>query len=88
MYHRVVALNIRNPHTLDALRQLAAMTHSPMTVALDQAVTERLAQLRRDREEQRTRLVAICADAARRWPAAGRTGDPTADLYDDSGIPA
>ena len=51
-----MALNVRNPNTLDALRNLAQITGEPMTVALDQAVRERLARVRAEDPERLTRL--------------------------------
>ena len=83
-----MALNVRNEHTLDALRELSRITGSPMTTELDCAVTERLERLRRRRVERLARLAAICADAADRWPEDQRTDDLTAGLYDDRGLPA
>ncbi len=87
-YIRYMALNVRNPNTLDALRNLAQITGEPMTVALDQAVRERLARVRAEDPERLTRLQQICADASARWPSRQRHGDLTADLYDDLGQPA
>ena len=87
-YIRYMALNVRNPNTLDALRNLAQITGEPMTVALDQAVRERLARVRAEDPERLTRLQQICADASARWPSRQRHGDLTAHLYDDLGQPA
>lgn len=87
-YIECVALNIRNENTLDALRQLATITGQPMTSELELAVTERLERLRTRKAQRLTRLERICQETAQRWPADQRTGDPTAILYDDSGIPA
>ncbi|MEI6620840.1 MAG: type II toxin-antitoxin system VapB family antitoxin [Actinomycetes bacterium] len=83
-----MALNIRNESTLEALRELAAITGRPMTTELESAVVERLARLRTRKADRLVRLQRICQDTAQRWPSAQRSGDLTDALYDDRGIPA
>jgi antitoxin VapB len=83
-----MALNVRNPDTLDTLRRLAEITGEPMTVALDRAVNERLTRLRAEASDRLPRLRQISADTSARWPDDQRVGDLTASLYDDLGQPA
>ncbi|MGZ4617871.1 MAG: type II toxin-antitoxin system VapB family antitoxin [Frankiaceae bacterium] len=83
-----MALNVRNPDTLDSLRRLAEVTGEPMTVALDRAVKERLTRLRAQATDRLTRLRRIAADTSARWPDEQRAGDLTSSLYDDPGQPA
>ena len=83
-----MALNVRNPETLDSLRRLAEITGEPMTVALDRAINERLRRLRAQAADRLPRLRQICGDTSARWPDDQRVGDLTSSLYDDLGQPA
>ena len=61
-----------------------------MTSAIEVALAERLERLHEKDDGVSGRLAlidAIAQDSARRWPQTARSGDLSAELYDDEGIP-
>jgi hypothetical protein len=97
-----MALNLKNPRTLHAIDELARLTGESKSEAVASAIEARLAALlaadeaahAADRGSPRDRLRALMADAAPRFARAGlgadsegRHIDPTAELYDDAGLP-
>lgn len=82
-----MAINIRNPNTLEAARRLSEITGEPMTVEIEKAVQERLDRLRRHDRDRLTLSKRLRKDASTRWPERLRTGDPAAALYDEKGLP-
>ena len=96
-----MALNLKNPRTLHAIDELARLTGESKSEAVASAIEARLAALVAANEAARAadrpprdHLRALMADAAPRFartgPGAdseGRYVDPTADLYDDAGLP-
>ena len=96
-----MALNLKNPRTLHAIDELARLTGETKSEAVASAIEARLAALVAADESAhaadgapRDRLRALMADAAPRFAHAGlgadsegRYVDPTAELYDDAGLP-
>lgn len=83
-----MSLNIKNEHTHGLVRELARLTGESQTTAVDVAVRERLARVRRLRGAGLAdRLLAIGADAAHRLPEDLRTVDHGDLLYDENGLP-
>lgn len=83
-----MSLNIKNEETHRLVRELADLTGESQTAAVEVAVRERLAQVKRLRSAGLAdRLLAIGADAAHRLPEALRTADHGDLLYDESGLP-
>lgn len=81
-----MALNIKDPATHAAVKQLAAITGESQAQAVAIAVQERLARLQRD--ELQDRLLGIGRRAASRMSAETRRIDHGTLLYDDQGLPA
>jgi antitoxin VapB len=83
-----MSLNIKNEDTHGLVRELARLTGESQTAAVDTAVRERLARIRRLRGAGLAdRLLAIGADAAHRLPEQLRTAEHGDLLYDESGLP-
>jgi antitoxin VapB len=80
-----MALNIKNSETHRLVQQLAKLTGESQTVAVKNAVQERLNRLRRRKESLSDRLLAIGRDCA------GHLKDKSVDhaelLYDELGLP-
>jgi hypothetical protein len=96
-----MALNLKNPQTLQAIDELARLTGESKSQVVASAIEARMAQFlaadEADRAAKATpedRLRAIVADSSARFARAGlgvdrrgHFGDPAADLYDDAGLP-
>lgn len=96
-----MALNLKNPQTLQAIDQLARLTGESKSEAVASAIEARLTALLAERESTRAtvgtpgdRLRALIADSSQRFARAGlgadssgRFADPTAEMYDDAGLP-
>lgn len=83
-----MALNIKNEETHRLVRELAAMTGESQTVAVTRAVRERRDRLHSvDGATTSDDLLGIGRDVARRLPSSWFGEDPTAELYDDRGLP-
>jgi hypothetical protein len=98
-----VALNLKNPRTLEAIDELARRTGLSKSEAVASAVEEHLAELLRKEagggaqtaDERLTRIQALALDSGTRFAAAGAGRDPatgrfpdlTEDLYDAAGLP-
>jgi antitoxin VapB len=83
-----MALSIKNAETERLARELARETGEPVTTAVTAALAARLATLRTSsaaREQRAERLRQLTADTAARW--GDDSSDPTADLYDERGLP-
>lgn len=81
-----MALNIKDPATHEAVKQLAAITGESQAQAVTTAVQERLARLQRD--DLQARLLAIGRRAASRMSPETKRLDHAALLYDEQGLPA
>lgn len=79
-----MAMHIRNPRTHDVVKQIAALTHQTHEEVVLSAVEEHLRTLAVD-----ARVQQIIDDGAAIGRMAGLEPgvDPTADLYDESGLP-
>jgi hypothetical protein len=96
-----MALNLKNPRTLSAIDELARLTGESKSEAVASAIEARLAELTSAQDASRTgegtsrdRLRTLIADSAPRFTRAGLGADgnghfpdPTAELYDDAGLP-
>lgn len=83
-----MSLNIKNKRVHDLTRELADLTGESMTEAVEIAVTERLARIRRERDSGLAeRLLAIGRDAAAHIKEEYRTVDHADLLYDERGLP-
>lgn len=81
-----MALNIKDPTTHEAVKQLAALTGESQAQAVAVAVQERLARLQRD--DLQARLLAIGHRTAARMSPQTKQIDHATLLYDDRGLPA
>lgn len=96
-----MALNLKNPRTLQAIDDLARLTGESKSEAVASAIEARLAEVlaadaatRAAGVSAQDRLRVLVADSSERLARAGlgaqsggRFGDPTVDLYDDAGLP-
>lgn len=81
-----MALNIKNDETHRLVRQLAKITGESQTIAVKNAVQERLNRLRRRRGESLSdRLLAIGRDCAAHLK--DKSVDHADLLYDERGLP-
>jgi antitoxin VapB len=84
-----MSLNIKNPEVHDLAREVADITGESMTVAVREALRERLQRLQTDEVSHLAdRLVVIGQDCAQRLPQAVRDAEHGELLYDESGLPA
>jgi antitoxin VapB len=84
-----MALNIKNPEAQRLARELAALTGESMTAAVTEAVRERLARVRRERQPPRAaHLLAIGKDCAVHLKGPSRSIDHADLLYGANGLPA
>ncbi len=82
-----MALNIKNPKTLELARELARRRGESVTQAVTQALQETLERSKADKVEDLTaRLMAIARDCAAHLNEASRV-DHGELLYDDEGLP-
>ena len=81
-----MSLNIKNPSVHALARRLAAETGTPMSVAIETALREKLARLDRAREVE-----AVVARVRRMVEESGPTppgvSSDHSDLYDEAGLP-
>ena len=96
-----MALNVKNPRTLEVIHELAQLTGQSKADAIRSAVEARLQQLLSAHAEASTSdttttdlLQALIADTSGRFTRAGLGArpdgsylDPISDLYDDAGLP-
>jgi antitoxin VapB len=83
-----MSLNIKNEETHRLAKQLAQLTGERLTVAVNEALRERLARLRQERRGSLAdRLVAIGRDCAAHLTDDARSMDHGEFLYDEDGLP-
>ncbi len=83
-----MGLNIKNEDTHRLVRELAALTGESMTMAVAEAVRERLDRLRRERGKGLAdRLLAIGKECAAHLKEPYRSADHGDLLYDERGLP-
>ena len=83
-----MGLNIENEETHRLVRELTAMTGESQTVAVTEAVRERLDRLRDAHGSVSDDLLRIGRDVAARLPTSWASNDPSDELNDDRGLPA
>lgn len=84
-----MTLNIKNPEAYRLARELAALTGESMTDAVTEAVRERLARVRRERQAPvAARLLAIGKDCAAHLKEPSQSIDHAALLYGADGLPS
>ena len=81
-----MALNIKNKQTQQLAKQLAQLTGETASVAVHEAVRERLEKIRA-RAGLAERLLEIGRDCAAHWKEPYKSMDPDDLLYDDKGLP-
>jgi antitoxin VapB len=84
-----MGLNIKNEEAHRLAQELSALTGESMTMAVTQAVRERLERVRRERSAGglAVRLLEIGRDCAPRLKEPYRSADHGDLLYDDKGLP-
>jgi antitoxin VapB len=83
-----MGMNIKSAEAHRLARELAALTGESLTGAVTEAVRERLARVRRERDaDLAERLRAIGRDAAPRFKEPWRSTDHGELLYDERGLP-
>jgi antitoxin VapB len=84
-----MTLNIKNPQAHRLARELAALTGESMTAAVIEAVRERLARVRRERQAPlAAHLLAIGKDCAVHLKQPSRSIDHADLLYGADGLPS
>ena len=83
-----MGMNIKNEQACRLAKQLAKLTGESLTTAVTEAVRERLARLRDERDIDRAeRLLAIGRDCAAHLKKPFRTVDHAELLYNEHGLP-
>jgi antitoxin VapB len=84
-----MGMNIKNDETHRLAQELAALTGESLTAAVTEALREKLARLRheRDREARLKRLRKIAKEAAALWVEPYKSMDHADMLYDELGLP-
>ena len=83
-----MSLNIKSDEAHRLARQLATLTGESLTVAVTEALRERVERVKRSKKESLSeRLLAIGRDAAPRFKEPYRSADHADLLYDERGLP-
>jgi antitoxin VapB len=83
-----MSLNIKNEKTHRMARELARLTGESMTVAVDEAIRERLERLRgKPKDGLAERLMKIAKECGPLWKEPYRSMDHGELLYDEHGLP-
>ena len=83
-----MSLNIKNAETHRMARELARLTGESMTVAVNEAIRERLQRVRgRSKEEFVERIMKIGRECAARLKEPYKSIDHADLLYDENGLP-
>lgn len=80
-----MSLNIKNEEAHRLAQELAALTGESMTVAVTEAVRERLNRVKSKGIAER--IMKIARDCGPRWKEPFRSIDHADMLYDDKGLP-
>ena len=83
-----MSLNIKNEETHKLARELASLTGESMTVAVSEAIRERLERVRANPSEgMAERLMKIARECGPLWKEPYRSIDHGDLLYDEKGMP-
>ncbi len=83
-----MSLNIKNEDTHHMARELARATGESMTVAVSEAIRERLERVRgKSKEDMLTRILRIAEECGPLWKEPYRSVDHGDLLYDEKGLP-
>ncbi len=83
-----MSLNIKNEETHRMARELARLTGESMTVAVNEAIRERLEQVRgKSKKEMLERIMRIAEECGPLWKESYRSIDHGDLLYDEKGLP-
>lgn len=83
-----MSLNIKNEETHRMARELARLTGESMTVAVNEAIRERLERVRGEsRQSMAERLMEIGKDCAAHLREPFKSMDIDEFLYDENGLP-
>ena len=84
-----MSLNIKNDDAHRLARELAILTGESMTIAVTEAIRERLERVKqsKNRHGLAERLLAIGRDSAPRFKEPYRSADHGDLLYDELGLP-
>ncbi|HEV2401852.1 MAG TPA: type II toxin-antitoxin system VapB family antitoxin [Candidatus Sulfotelmatobacter sp.] len=83
-----MSLNIKNEETHRMAKELARLTGESVTLAVGEAVRERLERIRKDsRQGLAEKWMKIARDSAPMWKEPFRSTDHGELLYDEKGLP-
>jgi len=82
-----MSLNIKNEEVHRLARELANVTGESMTVAVSEAIRERLERLRSSKKEVFERIMEIAKECGPLWKEPYRSIDHGDLLYDEKGMP-
>lgn len=83
-----MSLNIKNEKTHRMVKELARLTGESLTVAVGEAVRERLDRVKRNsKEDLAERLLEIGRECATHLKEPYKSMDPDELLYDERGLP-
>lgn len=83
-----MSLNIKNDETHRMARELAQLTGESLTVAVNEAIRERLQRVRgKSKEEMVERIMKIGKECAARLKEPYKSIDHGDLLYDENGLP-
>ena len=83
-----MAINIKDEASIAKLRRLSELTGRSMSKELAASIDERLSRVEAAQPDRLARLLHLAEATAAAWPEHMRTGDPTAEMYDENGLPA
>jgi antitoxin VapB len=82
-----MSLNIKNEEAHRQARELASLTGESMTVAVSEAIRERLERVRGSKKEVFERIMEIAKECGPLWKEPYRSIDHGELLYDEKGMP-
>jgi antitoxin VapB len=82
-----MSLNIKNEEAHRLARELAKATGESMTVAVSEAIRERLDRVRGSKKEMAERIMEIARECGPLWKEPYRSIDHGDLLYDEKGVP-
>jgi antitoxin VapB len=82
-----MSLNIKNEEAHRLARELASATGESMTVAVSEAIRERLERVRSSKKGMVERIMEIAKECGPLWKEPYRSIDHGELLYDEKGMP-